>query len=277
MPNRERNQSFYFYKFEDFIGTKHSPVQLSSAAFMLCLSGSCEIMIDFKYYELNQHAMVVAFPNSLVQILSTAKDFDCLIMGNELDLFYDIEIVNKSDFYTNIRTNPLVLLQETEARKLLFYKELLVQEHAQKSHPFRSEIDNSFLRVILYEIASIYSKRAPSTKEQSMSRVEVIFYNFIFELFKSFKQHRNLEYYAQLQHITPSHLSKMVKQASKRSATEWIIEYTILNLKKSLQDMSKSIAEIGDDYNFANSSFFAQYFKKYSGMTPREYRSSLNF
>lgn len=277
MPNRERNQSFYFYKLDDLLSTMDSPLQLSSAAFTLCLSGSIRVMIDFREYELNRWNMVAAFPNSLVQVISVSKDFDCVMMGAELDLFYDIEIVNKSDFYTTIRENPLVLLQEVEATKVLYYIELLNKEHQLKSHPFRAEIDNSFLRVILYEIAGVYSRRAPSNVEQTRSRVDVIFYSFIFELFRSFKQNRNLEYYAQLQQITPSHLSKMVKQASKRSASEWIVEYTILNLKKSLQDVSKSVGEISDEYNFANSSFFAQYFKKYAGMTPREYRMKLNF
>lgn len=52
---------------------------------------------------------------------------------------------------------------------------------------------------------------------------------------------------------------------------EWIVSCTVTNIKSKLQDPTLSVKEIFDEMNFPNPSFFSQYFKKYAGVTPKEY------
>ena len=87
-----------------------------------------------------------------------------------------------------------------------------------------------------------------------------------------YRTERNVAYYASRLCITPKYLSKLIKQATGRSAPDWIDAYVILEAKNLLRYSGKSIKEIVQDLNFPSQSVFYKYFKSHTGLTPSEYR-----
>lgn len=252
------------------------PLQLKSGGFMLCLEGYCDVVVDTKQYHISQRDMIISMPYSVVHILNASNDCRCIIIGASIDFFAQVQISNKSYYFTNIREHPSISLNQQEVDKILTLSQMLTNERQNKNHKFRAEINEAILNIILYETADIYSKRKPNT-EQNNSRDNIIFNNFIFEVFRDYKTQRELSYYAHNQHITPGHLSKVIKRTSGRTASEWLVDCVIMNIKVSLLDKSISISSIAEEFNFANNSFFSQYFKKYTGMTPRQYRDDASY
>lgn len=248
------------------------PTQLDAGGFLLCTRGSGEIVVDMKQYRIRQWDMIVAMPYSIVQLLSSSDDFEAEVMGVDLDFFSTLDIPDKSSYFRLIKENPSISLTAEEAQRILSLRTMMIKGQSTPEHIFRSEIDDAMSLVLLYETLSIYRTRKPNI-EQQRSRDSTIFYTFITQLFADYRRERSLLYYAQLQQITANHLSKVVKKVSGRSPSEWIVSYTILNIKGLLQSSETPINIIADEFNFANSSFFAQYFKKYTGMTPRAYRA----
>jgi len=108
--------------------------------------------------------------------------------------------------------------------------------------------------------------------EKPISRYEIIYSQFISLLFEHYKTERSMNFYAEQLHLTPKYFSKMIKQVNGLSATEWIDEMVVMGAKAMLKSTSLSIAQISDELNFANPSFFGTYFKKKTKMTPLEYR-----
>lgn len=253
----------------------HDPIQVMSGGFLLCLDGTCDIVIDIKHYHIKRGDLVVTFPYSIIQVIESSDNFDSIIIGAGIDFFAQIEIPNKSQYFTTIKENPSISLNNEEAASIIAMRDMLLREQRDVEHPYRNNIDDAILKIILYKIAAIYSRRTPNTAHQS-SRDEVIFNSFIFQLFKDYHKERSLEYYAQIQLITPSHLSRVVKRVSSRNASDWINSCVINNIKHRLHNKSTPIATIADEFNFPNDSFFSQYFKKGCGMTPRQYRASLD-
>ena len=47
-----------------------------------------------------------------------------------------------------------------------------------------------------------------------------------------------------------------------------------MDAKSQLKSTNRSVQEISDSLNFANMSFFGKYFKRYTGMSPLEYRNN---
>ncbi len=252
-----------------------SAVQITSGGLLLCTRGSCDIVFDIKQYSLKQWDMAVALPYSVIQVLRLSDDFDFVIIGANIGFFLELQIPNKGGFFTNIKEHPSVSLKREEAEGIIALYNKLIHEQQRTYHPFRNEIVDSVMKIISYEVAAIYQDRKPIS-EQNNTRSERIFYSFISQLLSDFKSQRSLQYYAEKQQITPSHLSRCVKSISGRRASEWVYTYVINSVKMSLQNHDLSIAEIADEYHFPNSSFFTQYFKKYEGRTPREYRMSMD-
>lgn len=64
----------------------------------------------------------------------------------------------------------------------------------------------------------------------------------------------------------------LMTENSGRSAKEWIVEYTIIELKALLRDSNLEIKEIALRTNFQSNSVMTRFFREHTGMTPSEYR-----
>lgn len=250
------------------------PVRLEQGGVFLCQRGHADIVIDLKQYHIKTGDIVVAFPYTVIQTMGYSEDFEGSALRADVSFFASIQIPEKSSYYLYMMENPCISLREEEWSKIVALHDRLISEHVDEQHPLRREIDECMMKIIAYEIIAIYLKRKPLT-QQARSRNERIFQEFIYSLFNNYHVHRSLEFYATAQSITPRHLSMIVKQMSGQTAGEWIISCTIMNIKSKLQNKSLSIKEISDEMNFPNPSFFSQYFKKYTGVTPTEYRKSI--
>lgn len=251
------------------------PVRLEEGGLFLCQRGEADIVIDMKRFRITEGDMVVSFPFSVMQLISRSEGFSGCMLSADVNFFGSIQIPDKSSYYLYIKENPCIALKENEWRKIDALHNMLITESADKENPLRREIDGCIMRIIVYEVAAIYLKRKPITP-QPRTRNDIIFQQFIFSLFNNFNVERTVEFYATEQSITPRHLSMVVKQMSGQTAGGWITSCTITNIKSKLHDRNLTIAEISDEMNFPNPSFFSQYFKKHTGETPKEYRKNIH-
>ncbi|MDR2805936.1 MAG: helix-turn-helix domain-containing protein [Dysgonamonadaceae bacterium] len=82
------------------------------------------------------------------------------------------------------------------------------------------------------------------------------------------------EVYASKLCLTPKYFSKIIKDNSGISASEWIDNYIILEAKALLKSTNITILQISDELNFPSQSFFGKYFKRVTGMSPKSYREN---
>jgi len=80
--------------------------------------------------------------------------------------------------------------------------------------------------------------------------------------------------YAQLLYITPNHLNAICNDMLGISAGEVIRNRVLLEAKRLLINLDLNISEIGYRLNFNDNSYFAKFFKKYTGMLPEEFRKN---
>ena len=89
-----------------------------------------------------------------------------------------------------------------------------------------------------------------------------------------YRRERGVRFYAEKLCVTPKYLGQIVKRLSGKNPLSMISEYVILEAKVLLKMRGTSIKQVSTELNFPNQSFFTKYFRKYSGMTPQEYRNS---
>lgn len=78
--------------------------------------------------------------------------------------------------------------------------------------------------------------------------------------------------YAQLLYITPNHLNAVCNDILGMAAGDVIRNRVLLEAKRLLINLDLSITEIAYRLNFNDNSYFTKFFKKYSGLTPEEFR-----
>lgn len=71
---------------------------------------------------------------------------------------------------------------------------------------------------------------------------------------------------------TPNYISHIFKKCFSKTISDYIIELKIIKARELLTDKNNKIAEIAQTLGFSSTSYFCSVFKKYTLLTPKEYR-----
>ncbi|MDL2256709.1 helix-turn-helix transcriptional regulator [Bacteroidales bacterium OttesenSCG-928-I14] len=262
--NQNKDKSF-----ETYLVAQH----LNGGGIFFCLEGETEFFLDMKSYKLKKGDMCIIFPFSILQTISKSEDFENFIIGVSVELIQDIQMPSSTEYYLYIKDNPCISLTTEEQQMLLGLCNMMMRKYSLVDHPFRREIAKSMFRVIYFEIAAVYTKRNPIVQE-NVPRKDLLVRNFMFLVAKNYHKHREVEYYANKLCITPRYLSSVVKEKIGSGALTWINNMVIRQAMYLLRDRRLSVTQVSEELNFANPSFFGQYFKKHTGMTPKKFRDN---
>lgn len=73
--------------------------------------------------------------------------------------------------------------------------------------------------------------------------------------------------------LSPGYFGDLVRKETGMSAQLFIQQHVLSLGKQMLMDESRSITQIADDLGFQYPQHFTRFFKKLTGMTPKEYRT----
>lgn len=135
---------------------------------------------------------------------------------------------------------------------------------------YQDEISELFKQADGYINNSILLKHKQA-REYRKPRQEEIFEKFINYIKQYCSLEHSVKFYADKLCISSQYLSKISKDISGRTANEWIDEFVFLEAKTLLAYTNLTIQEISINIGFADQSSFGKFFKRNSGLSPREY------
>lgn len=169
---------------------------------------------------------------------------------------------------TDFENTKIVLSQETANRihQLLETINNLYQQNWIQN----KELIAQYLRTVLTEI-TFQNKYAPSSLDKKKDLVLKYIQLVNLNLNKGLK----ISNYAELLHISPNHLNKIIKNQLSKSAQEIHNEIILQEAKVLLLQTSKDISEIAFDLGFNDVSYFGKFFRKHTNQSPMEYRKMI--
>jgi AraC-like DNA-binding protein len=181
--------------------------------------------------------------------------------------------------YLGMQKNPCIELSQDEVDSVAdTFHNLSGDINLFKRATYYDEIVLTSIILAAYKIFSILSEHQKRPENQMPNNLQEDYFNRFMELLdKNFRSERSIGFYASKICLTPKYLSSIVKKMSGKAAGEWIDDFVIMEVKSLLKFSKMSIQEIADYMNFPNQSFFAQYFKKHTGVNPSFYRNSQDF
>lgn len=81
---------------------------------------------------------------------------------------------------------------------------------------------------------------------------------------------------AEIFHFHPNYISTVMKQSYGKTLHQYVLELRILEGISMLEENKYSIDEIARAVGFYDSSYFSRYFKKITGVSPRQYRHGVS-
>jgi len=140
--------------------------------------------------------------------------------------------------------------------------------------PYRKRTVQNIFKAIIANIQEIKKEEEDSLNIEGSMRTQNVFLQFKRLVHQHCLQERSIPFYANLLHLTPHHLSAVIKKASGQSVMFWINRATIQAAKLLLKSNDMMAYEIADRMNFPSASAFSKFFKRETGITPRVYQES---
>ena len=242
---------------------------------LLIVKGGLTFSLNLQDYTAQQYSLVIIAPNSVKKIGVISKD--TIVSGvNFTTEFLNIIGISKNAIelldYFSSQFSPLWQLNKKDASCVqLLIKQLNNRVTTLNEHLYGKELLYHSFYIYLYELYGL-SKKYAVPFQHHVTRKENLVKNFTHFVQLEFREQRNVKVYARKLNITPKYLTETVKEITGKTAGEIIDDCVLLEAKLLLDNPSLSIAEVADDLHFSDQSFFGKYFKRHTGLSPKEYR-----
>ena len=260
------------FSFKHFIDElwANEPRKLQRAAIVLCTSGSCRIKINLEEHEIKAPQLVTLMPGQIFELLSDMNDLEGYVISLSKRFIDMINLPGWQHQYMKMYNNPITDINEEMLNSLRIFYAILYRAAKNDKNPFRQQIIENLISVFYYGGVSSLN----SESESNLKYKNHIVANFLELVQQHYREERLIQYYAGRLCITPKYLSKLVKDHTGRAATDWIEQHVILEARAMLQSTDLSIQQIATTLNFPNQSFFGKYFKRATGVSPKQYRTA---
>lgn len=255
------------------LSTFEHPFKVDVTTAVICLKGTTKGMINLKRIETQSPALIIILPGQILQYEHVSEDFSALFIVMSHRFTESLHIDERFPVFLSIQQHPYTPLNERELEAISEYYWMLKKTVANKDNPYSIDIVKYLTKAFFYAFGyDIHLRR--KSEEQHKSKPQILVERFLNMVQLHYMEERSVEFYANKLHLTPKHLSKMVKVNSGTSASGWIDNYVILEAKALLKATGLTIQQVSDKLNFPSQSFFGKYFKRIEGISPSEYRKS---
>ena len=259
-----------------------SPVRLDAYLVLFCIGGSVRMSVNMKEFVLEKDQLALLIPGYIGQVVDFDRehkeDIHYVIVGMSRRYLSQLNLDLNRLFAegTIFLSNPCVKLNKEERAIALRYLQL-ASGIMESSLSNKSDCLGTLITSIFYLSEGIFSRELQRAKETSVlrsSRSEEIFSKFVRLLAEYHLRERTVSFYADKLCLSPKYFSKLIKNASGRSAPDWNDSFVILEAKNFLRYSDMSIKEIVYRLNFTDQPTFTKFFKARTGMTPAQFRKN---
>lgn len=250
----------------------HYPQRMNGYLFVLCLRGECDITIHLSEYKIQKNDIITILPETFVHVHRQSPDCRLYLVGFNKELLNGANFFNSTMNYLSVLIeNPVIPLRPEIIELFKDYCMLLIKMARIEEKP-NKELISTMLLTVLHGVGSIHQNT--SVTSRTFNRGEEIVKRLVQHIIKYYTQERSVAFYADLLHISPQHLSTTVNKMTGKTVTDIIAKLVITDAEAKLKSTDLTIQEIAYSLNFPDISFFGKYFKRYTGMSPKQYRES---
>ncbi|WP_291868274.1 helix-turn-helix domain-containing protein [Maribacter sp.] len=252
------------------------PFRSNNYALIFVVAGELNILVNLITYNVKKNECIAYPLKTVTQIVGVRPDLKIITISFSakfiFDNFFNKAAIDGFDFFT-ATTIPKLKLTATQGKLLKSLAKLLKHYNCLKEDSlFKVDLIRSTFEVILYNYAAIFKKKYPELKIE-LSRQEELGLRFWNILEENVKKERTVQFYADTLNVTTGYLSKVLKEVTGKTTSRLIDDAVIMEARLLLENPKLSIAQIAEELQFSNQSFFGKYFKKQTGLSPTTYRS----
>ncbi|MBC9795503.1 AraC family transcriptional regulator [Sinomicrobium weinanense] len=227
--------------------------------------------IDFNSYEIKPGSVFLMYPGQ-VHHWQFTEDTDGYVLFHTQE-FYEMHYINRPvnnfPFYFSTQNPPYLLLNTAETSEMTRYFEEILSEYREENLRKMQRIV-SLLDLLYIDLSRLYLQSGAEK-----TAVPVAYTRKIRQLEKLIERHYTTEKlasaYAEMMHVSPKHLNRMVKTSLQKTTSDLIIERVMLEAKRLLVHSPNAFSDIARQLGYEDYAYFSRLFKQKTGLTPSEF------
>lgn len=254
----------------------------TSVSVILCTEGYIEVGYRGEMIRIAKDDIFIRVPRATEKgPFNHSEDFEFKQISIPIQLFESLmfDLIRVEPLWWQkleyLKENPIFHLPQKSIDACLIYFDLLKLQLVDKQTDYRKQILKLVARGATMELLN-YMDKTLVLGDEEVRRLSTNASDYTFEAFMQLlREHpheREVQWYAEELKITPKYLSEICKDRSGKSASQWIAEITISEIKHLLRNTTMPIHQVASVMEFPNASFFCQYTKKHTGLTPNHFR-----
>lgn len=249
-----------------FFPHKHSFYHL-----VLFTKGAGTHSIDFKTFNVAPYQIYFMIPGQ-VHSWNFEGDVDGYVIHFSPPFFQSFllknEYLDQFPFFSGVIDDAVIDIQPEFHQKVTDLFEKIIAESEDTGN-----MGIDMIRALMLQLFILITRMNVGSKENRQPQYNYTLLKTFQKLIeKNFTTLKLPKDYAELLYITPNHLNAICNDLLGTSAGEVIRNRILLEAKRLLINLDLTIAEIGYRLNFSDNSYFTKFFKKYTGLTPEEFR-----
>ncbi len=249
------------------------PVKLENVVAIICLKGKMSGTLNLNKYTVTSPGLFIVTSGQILHNEHFSRDFHGKGIVLSKGFWKDFQFDNRLSFplFLSVKDNPWIPLIKEDLDSVNDFFDMLQKTISNKENQYRLEAARFLIIAFFYGFSYRYHKLPDDLDKKKQ---DIMVDKFMVLVKENYRQHREPAFYSDKLFITTKHLSKVLKQKSRKSAADWIEDYVMLEAKALLKSTGMTIGQISDELNFPSQSFFGKYFKRRSGLSPNEYRKN---
>lgn len=231
--------------------------------------------VDFQEWEIEDGTIFFLSPGQVHDLRFTSKNPEGIMINFNEDFFNDflsqkdfinsLSVFSKSGKYGFRKVDSCKSELESNIAKIL------------KVIKYDSLYKKQFIQTLVLEIVLMIAMK---TKDENPEN-EIISNNYLLVKFeklleKYFMEAHHPKFYAAHLSVTPNYLNTVCKKLTGKTAGEIIRNRIVLEAKRFLVNSEYTISQIAYELYFEDNSYFTKFFKANTGISPAEFRKSIN-
>lgn len=259
---------------------KGNPFHFRCGIYLICTQGRGVVSTGVQQYELDEQTELIFLTGALMELLSSSADFKVTMLVFPNEVFLKVMLPIDTPYFNYTHEHPCYRHTADERSQKTWREVKLWMEMAQmlfggQPRQFREQLEYNFLQSLLMWLFNTIQEKLALVNQYS--RKQVLCHRFM-QLVRecSMKQHQ-VAFYAGELCITPRYLHQItVEYLGGKTPKQLIDEQLVAEIKVLLNKPELSVTEIAEQLSFADQSYLTRFFKKSTGMSPKEFRQRRN-
>lgn len=266
------------YTESDLASLTHYPFRFACGIQLLCVSGRSIISTGVEQYDFCETSELIFLAGSLIQVINPSPDFRVRMLLFPKEIFLKASLPIDTSYFNYITEAPYFNHAANDANPASWRRVNQWMDMAELlfTHPakhFREQLEQNFLQSLFMWVFNSIPQKYLSIHNK-YSRKQMLYHRFMFLIREHSTQEHQIGYYANQLCVTPRYLNEaVILYSNGRTPKQLIDEQLTAELKVQLSNPSLSVTEIAQLLNFQEPANMSRFFKKNTGMSPKEFRS----